>query len=107
MPRYTDVDDLSKNLKEMEENLVIDFPLLQRETLIERERGIGMARQYVLNIQPTADVAPVLHGRWIDNHNGTTSCSICATWINTERLPYARHCLYCGALMDLGKNNER
>lgn len=49
---------------------------------------------------PTADVAPVRHGQWVDNHNGTASCSKCATWINTERLPYARHCLYCGAQMD-------
>lgn len=51
--------------------------------------------------EKTADVAPVKHGRWIKNDNGTYSCSECQSWIPNEQHHYARYCLYCGARCDL------
>ena len=39
-------------------------------------------------------------GRWIENDNGTFSCSNCQSWIPKEQHHYARHCLYCGARME-------
>lgn len=59
-----------------------------------------------INEQPTADVVPVVHGRWIFNmcSYGTPKCSICG-W----RMPYSEdsfldarnYCPNCGAKMDL------
>lgn len=39
-------------------------------------------------------------GHWIENDNGTFSCSNCQSWISEEQHHYARHCLYCGARME-------
>ena len=39
-------------------------------------------------------------GHWIENDNGTFSCSNCQSWIPEEQHHYARHCLYCGARME-------
>ena len=53
---------------------------------------------------PAADVAPVVHGRWIadgDGYHWTYNCSICA-W--KDGYPFnERHnyCPNCGAKMDL------
>ena len=56
----------------------------------------------VINDVPAADVAPVRHGQWIKNDNGTWSCERCHSWIPDEQHYYARFCLYCGAKMDGG-----
>jgi len=38
-------------------------------------------------------------GEWIQNDNGTYSCSVCHSWIPEEQHHYARFCLYCGSDM--------
>jgi len=38
-------------------------------------------------------------GKWIQNDNGTYSCSLCHSWIPEEQYYYAQFCLYCGADM--------
>lgn len=48
---------------------------------------------------PTADVAPVVHGRWIATHDEFCSCSLCkypvyVAWGQTN------YCPNCGAKMD-------
>lgn len=48
---------------------------------------------------PTVEAVPVVHGRWIENDNGTYSCSRCNSWIPKEQRYYAKFCLYCGADM--------
>lgn len=61
------------------------------------------ARNTISNF-PAADVAPVVHGRWIsdgDGYHWTYNCSICA-W--KDGYPFnERHNFYpnCGAKMDL------
>lgn len=58
---------------------------------------------------PTADVAPVVHGRWIpdgDGYHWTYNCSICA-W--KDGYPFnERHnfCPRCGARMDLEASKD-
>lgn len=42
----------------------------------------------------------IKHGHWIENDNGTYSCSECHSWIPNEQHYYARYCLFCGAKMD-------
>ena len=40
-------------------------------------------------------------GHWIDNFNGTISCSCCHTWFhNDDRYSYIHYCPNCGARMD-------
>ena len=68
--------------------------------------------------QPTLDLAPVVHGEWIDEiePNAVTAsgrevhvfrCSACDfTWANkTTVLHYFKYCPNCGAKMDGGKEN--
>lgn len=40
-------------------------------------------------------------GKWIQNNNGTYSCSLCHSWIPEEQYYYARFCLHCGAKMEV------
>ena len=38
---------------------------------------------------------------WIDNHNGTISCSYCNSWFYKDnRYSYMHYCSYCGKKMD-------
>lgn len=45
-------------------------------------------------------VEPPKRGYWVENDNGTYSCSECHSWIPNEQHYYARYCLYCGAKME-------
>ena len=54
---------------------------------------------------PAVDAVEVRHGRWMQNDNGTWSCSECSSWIPDEQHYYARFCLHCGARMD-GRSEE-
>jgi len=41
-------------------------------------------------------------GHWIDNHNGTISCSHCHTWFyKDDRYYYMLYCPYCGEKMNI------
>lgn len=53
---------------------------------------------------PTADVAPVVHGRWIYGEDIDIQCSVCGADALTEgdyRQVKSRYCPNCGAKMDL------
>lgn len=52
----------------------------------------------VLNALPPAQLDRK-KGEWIQNDNGTYSCSLCHSWIPKEQYYYAQFCLYCGADM--------
>ena len=42
----------------------------------------------------------VNNAHWIDNHNGTISCSRCHTWFyKNDRYSYMCHCPYCNVKM--------
>lgn len=64
--------------------------------------------------QPTVEMAEdcasrevVLRPYWIDNLNGTISCSHCHTWFNKdERYPYMRYCPYCNVEMTESEDAE-
>ena len=47
-----------------------------------------------INATPTADVANVKHGEWMDNCNGTFTCSVCG-----GRASKMNYCGNCGAKM--------
>ena len=65
-------------------------------------RGLVAKQNNVIDMikdQPVADVAPVVHGKWIMKDLDMGICSNClrADEIDTS----AKYCRYCGAKMDL------
>ena len=55
---------------------------------------------------PTADVAPVVHGRWVDNgipDSMLSGCSVCGFTCGSSSFFY---CPNCGAKMDGGDGNS-
>jgi hypothetical protein len=55
-----------------------------------------------IHLAPAADVAPVVHARWIDR-DGKTWCSRCDASNKQYKPPY---CPHCGARMDGGKHGQ-
>lgn len=52
---------------------------------------------------PTADVAPVVHGRWTHLGGGEWCCPVCGFVITTEgswEKPAKKYCEECGAKME-------
>lgn len=64
----------------------------------------GFAIMALIGIQPTADVAPVVHGRWIEKMTPYGSryfeCSNCGAHENIHTAIKGRYCWGCGAKMD-------
>ena len=62
------------------------------------DRGLDRAQRAILDA-PAADVAPVLHGRWVASHDEFYSCSICKypVYVGWNQTKY---CPNCGAKMD-------
>jgi hypothetical protein len=59
---------------------------------------------FLINSEPTLDVAPVVHGQWADHPSGGSICSAC-----NRRVPYSHHpkyCESCGAIMDNHKSTS-
>ena len=103
MARYIDADALLDRLKFKRDNT---------DNLDGRKRyGLDSAISQVRKA-PTADVAEVKHGEWIDNH--CTACGITpigeATWTTLGLTPprfewFMGYCPNCGAKMD-GERKE-
>lgn len=76
--KYVEVNDLLKHLPD------------------EPYKG---AIRRVLQQAPAADVAPVVHGRWIASHDEFCACSICKypVYVGWNQTNY---CPNCGAKMD-------
>lgn len=56
----------------------------------------------ILDDIPTADVAPVVHGRWVDAGRGIKACSNCNHGIKEHMACVNHYCPNCGARMDGG-----
>ena len=56
---------------------------------------------------PAADVAPVVHGRWIHKGNSQVwECSRCGRGINNNPEGIDLYCYHCGAQMDEKEDNH-
>lgn len=53
---------------------------------------------------PAADVAPVVHGRWVFGGDGCVICSECNEEESNNN--HRNYCPNCGAKMDGGDSNE-
>lgn len=70
--------------------------------------GIESVLEYAENL-PSADVAPVVHGRWIEDHDylKCPECGVMVKWDFTFfDIGNWNYCPNCGAKMDGGDNNE-
>ena len=66
--------------------------------------GIESVLEYVENL-PSADVAPMVHGRWTHLGGDEWCCSVCGFVITTGGSwdkPTKKYCEDCGAKMDGG-----
>lgn len=64
--------------------------------------GIESVLEYVENL-PSADVAPMVHGRWVHLGGDEWCCSACGFVISTEgswEKPTKKYCEDCGAKME-------
>lgn len=96
MTEYIDKDKLLDELRESAEHHAENS---REEQLMLRDRNIVRA-------QSAADVAPVIHGSWIDLSNGEcddfgrpyvyVKCSECGE----TAIKYSDYCPHCGAKMD-------
>lgn len=75
---------------------------IEREAFIEAVKDIPMwgsvAAMFADGI-PTADVASVVHARWIYHDDGVITCSECGNAESND----SYYCRYCGAKMDGGE----
>ena len=75
------------------------------------DRGFGRENiQDMITGIPAADVAPVVHGRWMKRRNGGTLCSRCGSYTQYKGqvldMSEAIACPWCGAKMDGGTDHE-
>lgn len=87
---------------------------------INREKAKSMlhieyayAAEQLLDEIPAADVATVVHGRWIYEEETLFTlsgyrCSVCRRprWLSPDVPEAFKYCPNCGAKMDGGDNNE-
>lgn len=92
MARYIDADKLKEDLEEARAAGMIDMYSCE-----QRECNFDEAIECV-DIQPTADVQPVVHGKWSRLSFGVTAqiCSVCE---NLASIKF-NYCPNCGARMD-------
>lgn len=71
--------------------------------LFDERKWQGEICQIAISDLPAADVAPVVHGRWIehiDSYENYCECSVCH-FSPDSTLDETPYCPHCGAKMDL------
>lgn len=95
---------------------LLDFPI--RANKCDKEHanehfinGIESVLEYAENL-PTADVAPVVHGRWIYEEETLLTlsgyrCSVCMRprWLSPDVPEAFKYCPNCGSKMDGGNGD--
>ena len=64
----------------------------------------GLEPSQYIETLPAADVAPVVHGRWIDDGSGIIICPECERGYNLHA-KYTHYCPNCGGKMDGGADH--
>ena len=80
----------------------IDVDLLKNEICKNKIMSRELITQRILHIvdtQPTADVAEVVHGKWLEDDTGYFRCSECGSEQDTPEYT-TPFCPLCGAKMD-------
>lgn len=113
MAEYIEKATLYKDIGELEElarNRVLDTPtnspVYVRYVAQLNERT--MLKHKIFDF-PSADVAPVVHGKWAHLGGDEWCCTNCGFVITTEgswENPTENYCPNCGAKMDLEEQNN-
>lgn len=77
---------------------------------VDDEHGCGLLEDVICEVdaQTAADVAPVVHGRWIEDHDylKCPECGVMVKWDFTFfDIGNWNYCPNCGAMMDGGADN--
>lgn len=95
MPRYIDADLILPEMESKFDMQELYLPVHFQE--------------FIVGEIPTADVAPVRHGRWVKEKTDVLihwHCSACEECFFLDK-PNSEYCPHCGAKMDGGvKRNE-
>ena len=85
---------------------------IERETAVKAvmaakwvDGSDGAMAMEIVASPAAADVAPVVHGRWIDDGSGIIICPECKRGYNLHA-KYAHYCPHCGAKMNGGADPE-
>lgn len=75
----------------------------QSEDATTLTAAVITALQCFIQSQPTADVAPVVHGRWkkVKKTGSTWECSACGVKVGAFLAGCSQYCYCCGARMDM------
>ena len=97
MPRYIDADLILPEMESKFDMQELYLPVHFQELIVDEI--------------PTADVAPVRHGYWIEQYEESLySCSACGTeWVTISGTPKENDmdfCPHCGAKMDEKERDE-
>ena len=100
MPEYIEREALLETLKNWRD----------AHAAVDDEEGCGLIEDVMweINAQATADVAPVVHGRW-DIMGGTKTRRICSNcrWDVPEYGKFYSYCPNCGARMDGNADGDK
>lgn len=106
MPEYIEREALLKDIEE-------ERPENWTDSEAERQAENDFYKyREIVEIQPTADVVEVKHGRWIkasaynDGIFNTAKCSVCETFQPIGEWDWQAYCPNCGAKMDLKEGAE-
>lgn len=85
---------------------------IERSAAIEAAKHAwakGLEPSQYIEALPAADVAPVVHGRWMKHIKGGTLCSRCGSYTQHKGdvldMSEAIACPWCGAIMDGGADH--
>ena len=86
-----------------------------KEMFLSNNKPLETAICSVIDAVPAADVAPVVHGRWVEAKVGGMSlypdgqkmCSVCGQIMPSRWETMPPFCYSCGAKMDKEAENER
>lgn len=80
---------------------------IKREAALMKLMQDGCSAKNLQSISnmPAADVAPVVHGRWIDDGSGIIICPECERGYNLHA-KYTHYCPNCGAKMDIENGGD-
>lgn len=75
---------------------------------VDDVHGCGLLEDVICEVdaQTAADVAPVVHARWIDDGSGIIICPECERGYNLHA-KYTHYCPNCGAKMDGGDSDAK
>lgn len=92
MTKYVDIDAAKEAVRKAECDAAWDGHRFDAEFI-----------ENALDFIPAADVAPVVHGRWVHLGGDEWCCSACGFVISTEgswEKPTKKYCEDCGAKME-------